>query len=84
MSEAEWVGVEKPTEVSHKQIYDRLAKVEEKVDSIDNKTAQVVVAFEAAQNAFTVLDWIGKLAKPILWLVAVGAAITALYERWAK
>lgn len=71
-------------EVSHKQIYDRLVAVEQKVDHLDEKTESVVKAFDAAAGAFLVLEWIGKLAKPILWLIAVGAAITALIERYSK
>jgi hypothetical protein len=71
-------------EVSHKQIYDRLVAVEQKVDHLDEKTESVVKAFDAAAGAFLVLEWIGKLAKPILWLIAVGAAITAIIERYSK
>lgn len=69
-------------EVSHKQIYDRLVAVEQKVDSLDGKTNDVVSAFEAAKGAFLVLEWIGKLAKPILWTVGSIAAILTAYERW--
>ena len=71
-------------EVSHKQIYDRLVAVEQKVDDLDGKTDAVVRAFDAAAGAFLVLEWIGKLAKPILWLIAVGAAITAIVEKYSK
>ena len=71
-------------EVSHKQIYDRLVAVEKKVDDIDGKTDAVVRAFDAAAGAFLVLEWIGKLAKPILWLIGVGAAITAVVEKYSK
>lgn len=71
-------------EVSHKQIYDRLVAVEKKVDDLDGKTDSVVKAFAAAAGAFLVLEWIGKLAKPILWLIAVGTAITAIVEKYSK
>ena len=83
MGVEEIIGVEKP-EVSHLQIYERLVKVEEKVDSLDKKTSQVVAAFDAASSAFIVLEWIGKVAKPILWLTGLGAVIATLYERWTK
>jgi hypothetical protein len=66
-------------EVSHREIYDRLLAVEHKVDRIDKATADVVAAFGAAQGAFTVLEWLGKLAKPILW---VGGVITAVGIIW--
>ena len=66
-------------DVSHREIYDRLIAVEQKVDRIDRATADVVAAFNAAQGAFTVLEWLGKLAKPILW---VGGVITAIGIIW--
>lgn len=71
-------------EVSHKQIYDRLVALEQKVDDLDGKTDAVVKAFDAAAGAFLVLEWIGKLVKPILWLVAFTAAIVAVFEKWSK
>lgn len=66
-------------DVSHREIYDRLIAVEAKVDKIDKATADVVAAFSAAQGAFTVLEWFGRLAKPILW---VGGVITAIGVLW--
>ena len=58
------------SEVSHAQIFERLIKLEEKVDRIDKNTQDVVKAFTAAQGAFTVLEWMAKAAKPFLWLAA--------------
>lgn len=66
-------------DVSHREIYDRLLAVEHKVDKIDKATTDVVSAFNAAQGAFTVLEWLGKLAKPVLW---VGGVITAISIIW--
>jgi hypothetical protein len=66
-------------DVSHREIYDRLIAVEQKVDKIDRATSDVVKAFSAAQGAFTVLEWLGKVAKPILW---VGGVITAVGILW--
>lgn len=66
-------------DVSHREIYDRLMAVETKVDKIDKATTDVVAAFGAAQGAFVVLEWFGKIAKPILW---VGATITAIGVLW--
>lgn len=66
-------------DVSHREIYDRLLAVEAKVDKIDRATADVVSAFNAAQGAFTVLEWLGKIAKPILW---IGGVITAAGVLW--
>lgn len=67
-------------EVSHREIYDRLKAVELKVDNIETNTAGMVAAFQAAQGAFTVLEFLAKIAKPLLvvcaFLAAMGAALT--------
>ena len=69
-------------DVTHREIYERLARVETKVDTIDQKTTDVVTAFEAARGAFIVLDWIGKVAKPILWMIGFGAIVVTTYEKF--
>lgn len=63
-------------EVSHSQIYERLLAVEAKVDKLDKSTESVVQAFNAAQGAFLVLEWIAKAIKPI---IVVGAFFGALW-----
>ena len=63
-------------DVSHKEIYDRLVQVEQKVDKIDTNTKDMVNAFNAASGAFTVLEWLAKAVKPIL---IVGAFFGAIY-----
>ena len=67
-------------EVSHAEIYERLLAVEHKVDRIDKNTDGVVKAFEAASGAFLVLEWIAKAAKPILFIVGIGAAVTTWWN----
>lgn len=67
-------------EVSHREIYERLCKVEEKVDKVASDTEGMVSAFNAAQGAFTVLDWIAKVAKPILWVVATVTAVVTIFH----
>ena len=62
-------------EVSHKEILDRLVAVERKVDEVHTETRTMVAAFQAVDGAFTVLGWIAKVAKPLLW---VGGLITAI------
>ena len=69
-------------EITHKEIYDRVVRLEEKVDRIDQNTAGMVAAFNAAQGAFTVLDWIAKIAKPILWIAGLGTVMVAAWEHW--
>ena len=66
-------------EVSHREIYDRLLMVEQKVDQIEKNTEAVVAAFEAAQGAFKTLEFFGRLAKPLMLL---GAAITLVGIYW--
>ena len=51
-------------DITHNEIYDRLVKVEKKVDQLDSNTIDMVKAFNAAQGAFIVLEWIAKIAKP--------------------
>ena len=62
-------------EVSHKEILDRLVAVEQKVDEVQTDTKAMVAAFKAVDGAFTVLGWVAKVAKPLLW---VGGLITAI------
>ncbi len=65
-------------DVSHKEIYERLCKVESKVDKVAKDTEDVVAAFKAASGAFVVLEWLAKLAKPILWIVGTVAAFVTI------
>ena len=67
------------SEVSHAQIYERLVKVEEKVDRIDNNTRGLVEAIQAAQGAVKVLNWVASFAKPLLWF---GAVLTGIGIAW--
>ena len=66
-------------DITHREIYDRLVAVEAKVDGIAGNTKDVVNAFAAAQGAFTVLETLSKLAKPLLW---IGGLIAALVTFW--
>ena len=63
-------------EVTHTQIYERLLAVEAKVDKLDKSTEEVVKAFNAAQGAFTVLEWFARAVKPI---IIVGAFFGAIW-----
>ena len=62
-------------EDSHAAIYERLLAVEKKVDDVHAETRTLVTAFQAVEGAFTVLGWIAKAAKPMLW---IGGLITVL------
>jgi hypothetical protein len=67
-------------EVSHAEIYERLILVEQKVDRIDKNTEGVVAAFQAASGAFLVLETLGKLAKPILYVGGLCVAATIYWQ----
>lgn len=71
-------------EISHKQIYERLCQLEEKVDEIDENTKGLVVAFKAAEGAFTVLNWLAQVAKPVIWVVGVAAVAYGAVEHFFK
>ncbi len=71
-------------EITHKEIYERLVSVEDKVDRIDENTKEVTAAFTAAKGAFMVLELIGKIAKPILWIAGVCSTIALLWQEYWK
>ena len=71
-------------EVTHNEIYERLLAVETKVDKLNEETANVVKAFSAAQGAFTVLEWIARAAKPLLWIAGVVTAFSLMIAEYRK
>jgi hypothetical protein len=71
-------------EVSHNEIYERLCKVEAKVDKVAKDTEGMVAAFNAASGAFTVLEWLAKVAKPLLWIGGTVAALITLFHQNQK
>lgn len=46
---------------------------------IEANTADLLDFFAAAKGAFKVLGWIGKLAKPISYVAAAGAAVIGFW-----
>jgi hypothetical protein len=69
-------------DISHKEIYDRLIAVETKVDKVVKDTEDVVAAFKAAAGAFLVLEWLAKVAKPVLWIGGTVAAFLAMFHNY--
>lgn len=70
-------------EKSHKDIYDELVELRTRVDTLSADTKDVIAAFQAASGAFKVLEWIAKVAKPIITIAAsIGAAF--LYMKGIK
>jgi hypothetical protein len=69
-------------DVSHAEIYARLIAVEHKVDAINQQTKDVVEAFNAARGAFAALEFLAKIAKPLLWIAALVAAVGAFWSNY--
>ena len=67
-------------DITHREIYDRLVAVEGKVDALTSSTKNVTEAFAAAQGAFKVLETLSKLAKPLLWIGGLIAAIAVFIQ----
>lgn len=68
--------------VTHKEIFDRLLDLETKVDTIAANTTGVVEAFQAAQGAFKVLEFLAKIAKPLVFIAAFATALLAAIKGW--
>jgi hypothetical protein len=49
---------------------------------VEANTAGVVEAFQAAAGAFKVLETIGKLAKPLLWIGTIATAVATFWNSW--
>ena len=67
-------------DITHREIYDRLVAVEGKVDALTESTKDVTSAFNAAQGAFKVLETLSRLAKPLLWLGGLLAAVVTFWD----
>ncbi len=81
----------KVEEVTHREIYQRVVEVEGKVENINMRItgleigiSEMLRAFNAAKGAFDVLTFIGKLAKPLAVLAAIGAAIVLAWQNLWK
>lgn len=64
-----------------KLVDERMNNVEQAVARVETNTAAVVEAFSAAQGAFKVLEWLGKAAKPILWIGGAGTVGAVLVSK---
>ena len=69
-------------DITHQEIYDRLIAVESKVDALSESTKDVTTAFFAAQGAFKVLETLGKLAKPLLWLGGLCIVVVTFWDQF--
>jgi hypothetical protein len=69
-------------EVTHREIFERLLLVEQKVEAVEKNTAQVVAAFNAAAGAFAFLEFLAKIAKPLMWIGGLIAAAGIAWQNW--
>lgn len=67
-------------EISHKDIYDRLIAVEDSVKKLTDGTTDMLSAFNAAKGAFTVLEWLAKVVKPIIYLGTLAGVVYSLFH----
>ena len=68
-------------EQQNKELADTIGELSNKVQTSFGQLEDVLIAFQAASGAFKVLEFLGKIAKP---LVAIGAAITGILALWGK
>ena len=64
---------------SVKKLEAGLAKNTALTEQVASNTTDVVEAFRAASGAFKVLEYIGKAARPMFWLISVVAGATAFW-----
>jgi hypothetical protein len=60
---------------------DKLARSHEVMEKFISKVDGLLSAFQALQGAWRVLEFIGKLAKPLAFLGAVCAAIGVYFSK---
>lgn len=68
-------------DINRRELHDRLVLVETALEDLKTNTAAMVSAFQAAQGAFTVLEWLARVAKPLLYIGALlGAGYASLHH----
>lgn len=64
---------------------DKLDENTQSTKNVETNTAGVVAAFKAAEGAFRVLETLGKIAKPFMWLsLAAGSTGVVLSNWWQQ
>ena len=64
----------------HTNLMAAIATVDIKVDRLAESVQGVVHAFDALSGAFAVLETIGKIAKPVLWIAGVCTGLGLAYH----
>lgn len=52
-------------------VYERVIKLEAEVKDMREDAKGVLEAFNAAHGAFVALEWIAKVAKPVIYIVGL-------------
>lgn len=50
------------------------------IQTVQSDVEELVNGFRDVQAGFRVLAWLGKAAKPILWMIGVASGILALFK----
>jgi hypothetical protein len=65
---------------NYQTLFHAISAVDAKVDKVADSVKGVVDAFEALSGAFRVLEAIGKIAKPVIWIAGVFSGIALAYH----
>lgn len=60
-------------------INEKLKASTEAIDNVQANTKEMLVVFESWKGAMKVLEWIGKIAKPLIYIVGLGTAVFTAY-----
>ena len=73
---ADEIAVVKLEQAEHRRL---LKENTDATNSIKADTAELVEAFHSFKGAMKVLEWIGKAAKPLGYVVGLGASVAAFW-----
>ena len=49
------------------------------IENVQTNTQDMLTVFESWKGAMKVLEWIGKIAKPLIYIVGLGTAVFTAY-----
>ena len=59
-----------------------LAAERRELQELKGQLSDLLDFFNAMRGAFKVLNWVGKVAKPVAAIISLGAALGAAYAAW--
>lgn len=63
-----------------KALNDNILSLNKSVQKIESETKEMREVFQALQGLFTVVTFIGKVAKPLTWIIGVITAISYYFH----